>query len=100
MQLVFPILICWIVIYPVDSTSELQIPRQEWLQEQDFLNLLSIASAWTSIILARKGDNHCHATTGLRKNVLVSYVRGFIILQLVEGLTSFNKDNSANFAGE
>ena len=27
-------------------------------------------------------------------------VRSFIILQPGEGLTSFNKDNSANFSGE
>ena len=27
-------------------------------------------------------------------------VRSFIILQSGEGLTSFNKDNSANFSGE
>ena len=29
----------------------------------------------------------------------LSNVRRLIILQLVEGLTSFNKDNSANFPG-
>ena len=27
-------------------------------------------------------------------------VRGFVILQPEEGLTSFNKDNSAKFSGE
>ena len=30
----------------------------------------------------------------------LSNVRSFIILRLVEGLTSINKDNSANFLGE
>ena len=30
----------------------------------------------------------------------LSNVKGFVILWPVEGLTSFNKDNSANFSGE
>ena len=31
---------------------------------------------------------------------MLTNVRSFIILQSGEGLTSFNKDNSANFSGE
>ena len=31
---------------------------------------------------------------------MLSKVRSFIIFQSREGLTSFNKDNSANFSGE
>ena len=31
---------------------------------------------------------------------MLSKVRSFIIFQSGEGLTSFNKDNSANFSGE
>ena len=31
---------------------------------------------------------------------MLSNVKGFVILWPVEGLASFNKDNSANFSGE
>ena len=51
------------------------------------------------------GDNFTRHHPITHMNVVVAgnmltNVRSFIILQSGEGLTSFNKDNSANFSGE
>ena len=59
----------------------------------------------TSVILAGKCDSHGHSATSFSEDVVLadtSYkvLLGFIILQLEDGLTSFNQDNSANFFGE
>ena len=57
-----------------------------------FSQCLSSAHAWTSVILAGKRCNRRHSTSGFSKNTVVERER--------EGLTSFNKDNSAIFSGE
>ena len=61
-------------------------------------------------ILAGKRDNRHDCTTGQFKKKparefrsgenKLSDVRSFIILRSQEGLTSFNKNNRANFSGE
>ena len=63
-------------------------------------------TGWSTITLAGKRDSRCYCTMSFNKNVVVvepSYqmlFRDFIILFLGEGLTFFNKDNSANFPAE
>ena len=37
--------------------------------------------AWTSVILARKHDNHCHSTTSLSKNIMVAET-SFLMLEV------------------
>ena len=53
---------------------------------------LSSTPAWTSVILAGKRCNRRYSTSGFSENAVVERER--------EGLTSFNKDNSAIFSGE
>ena len=56
--------------------------------------------------MAGNRDSRCYSTMSFNKNIVVvepSYqmlYRDFIILFLGEGLTFFNKDNSANFPDE
>ena len=70
--------------------------------EYEIFATLGIARAWARITLA--GKKRRHSTTSFSVNVVVaeelSHVTRFIILRSEEALTSFNKDNSANFSGE
>ena len=77
--------------------------------EYEIFSILSIAQAWTSIILAGKRDNCRHSTMGFSENDQrecrsggnkLSNVRSFIILLSGEGLTSFIINNRTNFFGE
>ena len=77
--------------------------------EYQIFSILSIAQAWTSVILAGKRDSRRHSTTGLSEidqrecrsggNKLTD-VRSFIILRSGEGLTSFSVNNRTDFFGE
>ena len=70
-----------------------------WDEDEEIFSILSIAHAWTSVILAGKRDSLCHSPTGFSESVVLmetSY-KGFIILRPGDGLSSFNKDDSANF---
>ena len=65
----------------------------------------SSARASTNIISAGKRESRRHSATSFSENVVVakrSYriVRSFIILRSGESLTSFNRNNRANFSGE
>ena len=70
--------------------------------EYEIFATLGIARAWARITLA--GKKRRHSTTSFSVNVVVaeelSHVTRFLILRSEEALTSFNKDNSANFSGE
>ena len=64
----------------------------------------SIARSLTNVILAGKREGS-YSTTSFSLNVVVAetscqILDRFIILRSREGVTSFNKDNSANFSGE
>ena len=73
--------------------------------EYKIFSILSIAQAWTSVILAGKRDHRRHSTTSFSEEVVVagtSYqmLESFSILLSGEGLTSCSIDNPANFFGE
>ena len=73
--------------------------------EYEIFSMLSIAHAWTSVILAGKRDSRCHSPTSFSENVIVagtklSNLRKFIILLSREGLTSFSINNPTSFFGE
>ena len=73
--------------------------------EYKIFAILSIAGAWTGVILAGKRDSHGHSATKFIMNVVVaetSYQMLEVLSFFLIGrcLTSFNKDNSANFSGE
>ena len=79
------------------------------LDENDYeyviLSILSSAHTWSRATLAGNPDSRRHFITTFRmrrrrNQVAKINVRSFIILRLAEGLTSFNKDNSANSSGE
>ena len=58
----------------------------------------------TSVFLAGKRDCRLHSTTSFRENIVVAEKR-YQMLEVLsfcdqEGLTSLNKNNSANFLGE
>ena len=70
-----------------------------------FAGAISSARTSTSVISAGKCETRRHSTTNFSENIAVaqtSYrkVRSFIILRSGKGLTSFNKNNRANFSGE
>ena len=93
--------------------------RQSWFQkltvetlrfqdeddyEDEIFQYQSSARASTTVISAGKRDGRRHSTTSFSENVVVaktSYrnVRSYH-LRSGEGLTSFNKNNRANFSGE
>ena len=73
--------------------------------EYKIFSILSIAQAWTSVILAGKRDRRRHSTTSFSEEVVVagtSYqmLESFSILLSGEGLTSCSINNPANFFGE
>ena len=66
--------------------------------EYKIFSILSIAQAWTSVILAGKRDSRRHTTTSFSEEVVVAGIsyqmsRSFIILLSGEGLTSFSINN-------
>ena len=58
--------------------------------------------AWAKVILAKKASSSCYGFSRECRGggSKLSNIRSFIILLLGKGLTSFNKNNCANFAGE
>ena len=70
--------------------------------------MLSIAPAWTSVILAGKSNSRRHSSSSFFENVVVagnggnklSNVRIFIILLSGEGLTAFTINNRTNVFDE
>ena len=80
-----------------------KIRTLRFFDEDDYeyktFSILSIARAWTSVILAGKRDNRRHSPTGFSENELLN-VRNFIILWSREGLTSFSIKNRTDLFGE
>ena len=77
--------------------------------EYKIFSILSIAQAWTSVILAGKRDSRRHSTRSFSENDQrecrsggnkLTDVRSFIILRSGEGLTSFSINNRTDFFGE
>ena len=58
--------------------------------DYEIFSILSIAYAWTSVILAGKRDSCRHSTTGFGGNKLAILLSG-------EGLTPFSINNRTNF---
>ena len=80
------------------------LKTNEEVYEYEISSVLSSARAWPSVILAGKRDSRRHSSMSFSENVVVSET-SYQMLEVLslwpgEGLTSFNKDNSANLSGE
>ena len=68
----------------------------------EIFSILSIAHAWTSVILAGKRGSRLHPSTGFLRECRSggNKLSNVNILLSGEGLTSFSVNNRPNFSGE
>ena len=90
----------WILLLSEVTSFE----NKRGVYEYEISSVLSSARAWPSVILAGKRDSRRHSSMSFSENVVVSET-SYQMLEVLslwpgEGLTSFNKNNSANLSGE